>query len=1849
MSMFIEHNMLAWNAGRQFNIVTKAKDKKTEKLSSGYRINRSADDAAGLAISEKMRRQIRGLKAGTENAQMGISWVQIGEGALNEAHDILHRMNELSIKAQNGTNTLTDRAYMEAEFEQLQNELDRISTTTTFNELNIFEEHEPVYDQISGNIDWDYEEYHEVLDGKNDLTITYRTEATDEAQVMTIKVPPGRYTTHELIDEIDDAFGIDSPIHMEFTDKGFCRLNLEGGEVMDSVTGGLTYLMWDNYDGGGYGTLIGTTEFEKATDTLKITPGQNDTMYLEVESFDPAVPMKSGTIRLLGPGESEVRLTKQQIMDRINAAIAGDKTYLVDGDLSGIGLKASDHGLSIQLGSSDGIVTGFKGNMFKIENAPETIYTSAFYDNIQQGYVWQNPASVVGGAVLTTDVRDEEHNRFYIKKDVNDKLVLNPNPKTNAVATPITITIPEKAATADNPTGGYTAQAMVDALNEIFEKTAGLKGEVKACLVQSGSATNDTVYREKYPDEQLPGTSSAVGKSVGDDTVLFEGIEIRTVKEGPDAIVNIDKAASSAYDTLFKIREYNQYYSGAAGDAALTNVTKWDENAYAMGSKTIISDISFNDNNNQFKITLRSTPNGNTWFDGRFTMLPDSSCDYVQDYVIKLDNGSKSLSTIISNINTKLKATALKDKNGNVVKDAKGNTVYLSSKIKAEADGNRVKIVETEDKTLDDVNDAGSNWYTEIELSSVGSNLGYRDIFQEAYQYDVPKTYVYKNGTATTFDISKMTADMDIYLNGNKYTIPKLGSAKDIYDYFSTQIPNKFSDVKSEGETKTLSFTVSGDGTDGTPETTVVNHYRAASAQGDSEERQGKAGFEKNAPAELELIELTVKASGNVIKKGVNDAITLKLNGVEKTIYLAADPSGTSYDRAGIAAAMQKAIDDAFTPGLAAGTESGWGGARVSIDSAGTIKLISRLPSDKDGKQSSIETFAKGERNNSFFDYLNTETIPATAGTKANCTSAKKVKNSFTLTDGVDDEFVFTFTDKDGTKYNDVRLDLITGSEPSPTSLSTLVSRINQRLQDAGLYTKVEAKASGQYLQLVTKEEGANTHVEYSTDSSGSLAPIASTIFDGAVETTTASITLNHDVVAKTTFTGTKRFEFFLDGSKEFVDIGNWNNGSDSTSLAKRLNDAFLAKGLDVEAKLVNSSTGKRLRLTKKTAGSGSLEMKYDDGGSVMRDMFGAQTQASLPGINVTYTGNTLKLDPLGARDILVVSSHNDWGQATGLRSFSKATGYNAHTNKQGYHSPEYSQVTSVDLSKFVNDGGIELTRWNNELTFEFTSTGATNTPAWKNYSIRLTESAPGTKTSIEDVRDELEKKMNKALGVADADLNNEAKKLVKVLFDSTTKKLTIRAAKPGAQFNFDGMVSAGTYGNAALDATNKIGGGFFHHVMCRAEKQSKPFADRVDINGDQSGDRLKQENVNIFAQGRHDLIVDPASLHLNTSDTLILDLNYIADKDHNGKLDAAEQADLKTITLTLHPATKTDIWVNTSADEVVKTLREQIDVAIENWNNSAEGKASGFQLNKGMIEVDIGRHDTGIWGNKDKVAISFTMTQNPDIATPVEGYFYIDGIRGNAAYEVFYHTEGELIPAYIEGTKDISDGVILGPDDNELVFMVDGKMEKVDLSSLEKGKKYSAAEIVEVISNEFKRQSLPLAVAISRKGNLRISFDRMGFHSIEQVTGSARNKLFFEEHAKKRPHREREIRVSSNEGDRIEVYSPRFSTSMLGINSICISTIENAEKATNRLKRAIEKVSEMRNTFGAIQNRIEHTINNNRNKEENTQAAESRIRDADISKEMMEFSALSIIQQAGQSILAQANQSRNAMLTLLQ
>ena len=137
--MVVQHTLSAMNTNRQLGITTSGQAKSTEKLSSGFRINRAGDDAAGLTISEKMRSQVRGLNKASSNAEDGVSLIQTAEGALNEAHSILQRMNELATQAANDTNTSADRGAIKKELTALSQEIDRISSTTQFNTMNLLD------------------------------------------------------------------------------------------------------------------------------------------------------------------------------------------------------------------------------------------------------------------------------------------------------------------------------------------------------------------------------------------------------------------------------------------------------------------------------------------------------------------------------------------------------------------------------------------------------------------------------------------------------------------------------------------------------------------------------------------------------------------------------------------------------------------------------------------------------------------------------------------------------------------------------------------------------------------------------------------------------------------------------------------------------------------------------------------------------------------------------------------------------------------------------------------------------------------------------------------------------------------------------------------------------------------------------------------------------------------------------------------------------------------------------------------------------------------------------------------------------------------------------------------------------------------------------------------------------------------------------------------------------------------------------------------------------------------------------------------------------------------------------
>ena len=186
--MVVQHNLTAMNSNRMLGLTTASQAKSTEKLSSGYKINRAADDAAGLSISEKMRKQIRGLTQASSNAQDGISAVQTAEGALNEVQDMLQRMNELAVKASNGTNSEDDRTYIQNEIDQLTTEIDRVAETTKFNETYL----------LKGD-----------RDATQKYTYKYNTPTTDAAATATMTAPTDAATNNLGVTNVAFEAGAD--------------------------------------------------------------------------------------------------------------------------------------------------------------------------------------------------------------------------------------------------------------------------------------------------------------------------------------------------------------------------------------------------------------------------------------------------------------------------------------------------------------------------------------------------------------------------------------------------------------------------------------------------------------------------------------------------------------------------------------------------------------------------------------------------------------------------------------------------------------------------------------------------------------------------------------------------------------------------------------------------------------------------------------------------------------------------------------------------------------------------------------------------------------------------------------------------------------------------------------------------------------------------------------------------------------------------------------------------------------------------------------------------------------------------------------------------------------------------------------------------------------------------------------------------------------------------------------------------------------------------------------------------------------------------------------------------------
>lgn len=1609
--MRIQHNMMAINAGNKLNITNAKRTKSAEKLSSGYRINRAADDAAGLAISEKMRRLIRGLDQGTENAVDGVSWTQIGDGALGEAQDILHRMTELTIKALNETNTEEDRMAMELEFEQLQSEIDRIGTTTTFNEIPIFEEHEIPYYQCEGGALWDPQQPQIVTAGANDLTFKYTPKEGDPQKTMTITVPPGEYTTQELIDEIETILSEkntdDEQIVLEFTKDGYCNANLEGGEKIDSVSGSLSYLIYDMYKGGGFGALIGTTSFPKETSRLQVVTGQNDYMSFTIEDF--AGNSQEKTVQL--PQGSH---TRSEIIDMINNQLAGTT------------VKAVAYGTGIKLASDDAIVTGFKGNMFKIDGT-KPAYDSVFYDNVKYGSVTQEPAVFTGGYVLPTDSRDEEH-KYYVIDSTNNTLTLQPN----GAANPVTITL--------TPDKKYTAAQMVAELNTQF---AANNLELTAERIYSGGSNN------------------------------FDGIKITSGIEGPDSKINIDPS-SSAYNTLFVTKEYNSY--GSKVDPI--NETTADREGVFKGSKdlsvlsseplTIIAGV-----NDSFQLSLDGT-----------------------EYTIKMTAKTyNSTQDVIDELNEQLNgASAPAGYKGKVTVSQSAGKIVLTG-----ATGQNVK---------------------KIRATAITGNNGFDNIFQG---YNITTTTPTASGTGsvtlnTPYDgnIDSSESSMKITVGGTTHTVNlptgavspdtiKVTIETAIPEWTETKI-NKFTAVAANGTNSNQNFNITATGT-----TSTVPWND--SAQGYSEKPEGVVEFTRNEPAVLE-IGPTLKSSMPV--DASNNSIALTLNGVTKTITL----DSTTYTPSTLKTALQQKIDDAFGTGM--------GGAVVSVN-GNKLTLTSRLPDGYDASQTSISCSTS---TSTFLKELNTTRTPAV------WISPRALASDIVIANGnVGMELIYS----EGGRSQTLWINLNEGTYTQ----SSIIPEINAQIAKSGL--GITASLEAGKLKLTSTETGSDVKISYSTASGG---PSAEALF-GPLSTpgpANAVVNLKTEDSIKIESGVSDTFTIKVNGTDKTVtlDEGTYNRDTFVAMLNQKL------AGAGVTAYVSGNKIGYK---TTATGTSASIGMTYDGGGNSMKAIYGV-TDITHPGVTVSFDAEgRMKLSTTTGTGTISVGTAN--GGAFQQPVINKTPISTSYTD--GYHSTTKSYIDGANLS-----GDITIDQWNNDLKFTFKDNGV-NTD--------ITIEIPQDTYTYAELQTKLQELIDTKVGGSG-----------KITATVSNTGVRLESVNVGSKYQFSGF-----------------SGDFYDKVIC-------PCTEKTETATPKNKDGT-QTVSSAYTVGRKDVKSNGAEIRAGISDEFSLDLTY-------GGV-------VHTLSVTLDPG---------------KYSSEQLKSHLQAKLNE---KLNAIGLPANLIEVGVGGINTGVFGANDDNALNFSLSKTAP--APDEGQFIIDGVSGNAAFEIFYQTDGKLEPAYLRGNEDLTEGVTILPGETDMTLAVDGVEYPITIPEGE----HTAQEILNHVNDALTAAGAPVVAELD-EGRLRISHKKMGEHTIEVVSGDVKYKILFGENGISEELDPRYVKLSSEEDDKIGLNRHRFSTVSLGINSCCISQTKNAEKALGRIKEALHKISFIRSDFGSTQNRLEHAIANNDNKYENLQSAESVIRDTDMAKEMVAYSNHSILQQAGEAILAQANQSYNGVLSLL-
>ena len=1417
----IQHNMLMANADRRMKENAKVKTKSAERLASGYKVNRAADDAAGLSMSEKMRFMIRGLQQGTANVMDGISWVQIGDGSLEEAHSMLHRMTELAIKSSNGTCTDDDRAMMQAEFAHLQKEIDRLTDNTTFNEQHIFQEHEWPYHEIEGSTYWPPRAYHTVREGENDLVITYARNEKDPLETVSIKVAAGEYTTKELVDEIDTALEeaglLEKGIRFTYTDRGFCNLDLEGGRILDDVSGGLSYLLFDNFGGGTLGALIGTTVYGGGA--LTIT-GQNDK--IEFEVLD-AEGNKVDDINFSLPHKPH---TKKMIMDALQNHFDSHPNI-------GAGkIKVEEYGTSIKISSPDYIITKFKGNMFKIDDDTDSL-TGVFYDNVHYANIIPEAGTFTGGYVLQDSAysdSDPERSVFHIEKGVNDRLVLNPNGKGEMVI--------DLTNVNGKNMNGSTIYEMATALNSVL-KSKGINVKVSASYdYASVKNINGTGYSSR----------------------IYRRLEFTTDDKGPGAKVGIDKGKSTAYNTLFTSRERPISYDMAEFGG---NDGTVDENARVDGDANIADIKIEKDKNDEFSIQISSRE------------LVDGAWKETGEWVtVKVNEGTyATASDLASAIQSSLPAD--RKWMDSVTVSSQGGKIRIEAN-KAEITKIRIESV-TDNLGYRDIFQ-GVDYIPDREPKSGASSVITLNPVKAGTTERHPNAAKMNDDGTVTID--PKYGNLVVYIDGEARSVnlaAKSGvSRTELAAYITENLKPYDKDIgctqyaypDQSAATYTNSVTVKSS-TDGGYSSNASTQscysqqrgkttYKTGGTQGEASEFDVNEGAELKFGKKLENpIKITADNSHFKFYLNQND----NTYGSKKTvdINLLTELGKTEF-----------ASSDEFVTALQAAikTKLGknpeeFGGVKVELDN-GYLKLTAGI--DFDGAEVAGKDFTSLQMDTgkgTFVWDLHKYPTPASVtigGTSREANYSFKTKGEPELKlkltkPGGAEETISVKLKKDSTYGN----------------INALIGDLNStdKLQKYGIEASWEYDSNyNRVLKFKTTDGGDGYKLTVDTNCEAmkyffGYEQEGDNGYDLKQELAYKMHT-NEKVVSDPITIGSsldeRKFTLNIDGTDKTVYLAAGTYSS-RDAIAEAIQNAF---GASVVKVTVNKNG--QLTFEHGTKGAGhSLSISYD-ANSAMKKIFGTKHLAGVEA-EISVDGKlTLKRvggEP-GSTGTVAVVSHQDYNNVKdvyqgGSFIFEKDTDYSNPDYYDGHHSAMNSYMDGVDL-KLNSNGNVDIEPWNNEMTFyyaeDYRVISDRQYASAKKIDITLNPKEGGY--SMEDLRAAIQEQIDNQTGVAPGDAQ-------KMIVSVTKQGVRIEAAKTGSRYRiFQPGDRVYPYGSGSYNNLSPVGS-FYEKVMCRA-KTTKDTLYESYKDGTQNGNQ-------VYVVGRQDVRNEQVKIQKDGNDKLSLEL----------------------------------------------------------------------------------------------------------------------------------------------------------------------------------------------------------------------------------------------------------------------------------------------------------------------------------------------------------------------------------------